>query len=113
MPLISTIVMALVVHGYKLTNTLINHDGVYNYYSNQNMTGSVHWFLSIACGISSYFNLPWINGILSIFYIALTTVIIIPIFDVENKFVMVLIGALMVSFPAVTETFFFGFTADG
>lgn len=101
------------VHGYKFTNTLLNHDGVYNFYSNQDVTGSGRWFLSIACGISSYFDLPWINGILCLLYVALTTVIIIDIFNVENKAAIILISGLMAAFPAFTETLFFNFTADG
>lgn len=112
-PILTTFILGLLIHGYKFTNTLLNHDGVYNFYSDQNVLGSGRWFLSIACGISSYFDLPWVIGILSLIYIAITVAVIVSIFRIENRFVIVLISGLMVSFPAVTETFFFGFTADG
>ncbi len=110
---LSTFILGMLIHVYKFTNTLINHDGVYNYYSNQNIVGSGRWFLSIACGMSSYFDLPWINGLFSIIFIALTTVIIVDIFEIKNKFLMVLISGLMVAFPGIIETFYFEFTADG
>lgn len=109
----STFIIGLLVHLYKFTNTLLNHDSVYNFYSNQNMVGSGRWFLSIACGVSSYFDLPWVNGILSIILIAVTVVVIVELFRVENPVVVLIISGLTVSFPGITETFYFEFTADG
>lgn len=83
---ISTLVIGLFVHIYKFTNYLPNHDSMYNFYSDQNVLGSGRWFLSIACGFSSYFDLPWINGIFALIYIALTSVIIIKLFEVKILF---------------------------
>ena len=54
----------LLVHIFKFTNTLPNHDSLFNVYADQNVIGSGRWFLQYACGISSYFDLPWMNGLL-------------------------------------------------
>lgn len=110
---LSAIILGLFVHIYKLTNYLPNHDTVYNFYSNQNVLSSGRWLLSFACGFSSYFDLPWINGIFALLYIALTSVVIVSLFEVKNTVPIILISGLLVSFPAVTETMFFEFTADG
>lgn len=109
----SAMLIGLLVHFYKFTNTLLNHDSVYNFYYDQNVVGSGRWFLSIACGISSYYDLPWVNGVLSIFYIALTAVVIVALFRVENPIVIILTSGLLVTFPGTTETLFFNYTADG
>lgn len=109
----AAIIIGLLIHIYKFTNTLPNHDSVYNYYSDQNVVGSGRWLLSIACGFSSYFDLPWVTGLLSIIFIAVTSVVIVKLFDVKKSTVIIIISGLLVSFPAITETFFFGFTADG
>lgn len=109
----STFCIVLLIHLYKFTNTLPNHDSVYNYYSSQNVLGSGRWALSLACGISSYFDLPWINGLLSCAFIALTVVVIVKLFKLKNPILISLIGALLAASPATTETFFFLFTADG
>lgn len=108
-----TLAAVLLIHIFKFTNTLPNHDSVYNYYSDQNVLGSGRWALSLACGISSYFDLPWIIGLFSAVYIALTSAVIISIFQITNPVVIVLCGALLAAAPATTETFFFLFTADG
>lgn len=109
----STFFVALLTHLYKLTNTLLNHDSVYNYYSKQNMVGSGRWALSVACGIGSYFDLPWLNGLLCCLYIALTAVVIVALFRLTNPVLIGLTGAIFAVSPAVTETLFFNFTADG
>lgn len=109
----SAFTIALLVHLYKLTNTLPNHDSVYNYYSDQNVLASGRWALSLVCGISSYFDLPWLNGLLCCLFIALTVVVIVALFRLKNPVLIVLIGALLAASPSVTETLFFNFTADG
>lgn len=110
---IFTFIITLLVHLYKFTNALPNNDSVINYYSNQNIIGSGRWALSFACGFSSYYDLPWIIGLFSCVFIALTTVVIVALFKVKNPVVIGLIGGLIGTSPATTETFFFLFTADG
>ena len=74
----------LLIHIYKFTNTLPGHDSLFNVYSSQNMAKSGRWFLAIACGFSSYFDLPWIDGLFSLFWIAVTAVLIVDLFRMEN-----------------------------
>lgn len=109
----STFLIAMLIHIYKFVNTLPNHDSVYNYYADQNVIGSGRWALSLACGLSSYFDLPWVIGVLSCLFIALTVVVIVALFKLKNPILIGLIGALLAASPAITETFFFLFTADG
>ncbi len=110
---IGTFLITVLIHLYKFTNTLPNHDSVFNYYTDQNVLGSGRWALSLACGISSYYDLPWVNALLSSVFIALTVVIIVALFKIENPVLICLTGALLAASPATTETFFFMFTADG
>lgn len=110
---IGTFFISLLIHLYKFTNTLPNHDSLYNYYSDQNVLGSGRWALSIACGMTSYFDLPWVIGVFSCLFIALTVVVIVALLKVENPVLIALIGGLLAASPATTETFFFLFTADG
>ena len=109
----STFIIALLIHIYKFTNTLPNHDSLYNYYSTQNAVGSGRWALSFVCGISSYWDLPWVNGLISCVFIALTTVVLVSLFKLRNLVLIILSGALLAASPSTTETLFFLFTADG
>lgn len=109
----SAFFLGLLIHIYKFTNLLPNHDGLYNFYSSQNMVASGRWFLSIACCLGSFFDLPWVNGILSLVFMGLTAAVIADIFDMENPCLIVLSSGLLVSFPAITATMAYEFTADG
>lgn len=110
---LTAFVFSLLVHLYKFTNTLLNHDAMYNVYTQQNMVGSGRWALKYACGISSYYDLPWVIGLLCCVYIALTAMIIVRLFRVKNPVVSFLCGGFLASSPATIETIFFQFTADG
>ena len=109
----STFLIGLLIHLYKFTNTLPNHDSLYNFYSDQNVLGSGRWALSLACGFSSYYDLPWVIGLFSIVFLALTVVVIVALFRIQNPVIIVLSGGILASAPATTETFFFLYTADG
>ena len=109
----SAFAMGLLVHLYKFTNLLPNHDSLYNFYSTQNMVASGRWFLSIACGLSSFFDLPWIIGLLSLVFMGITAAVVAEVFRMKNPVLIILSSALQVSFPAITATMAYEFTADG
>lgn len=110
---LSAFILFLLIHFYKITNYLPNHDTLYNFYSSQNVVGSGRWFLKYACGISSYFDLPWFNGLLCAVYLGLTTACIVELLDIRNPVVIVLTAGILAGTPSTTETLFFGYTADG
>lgn len=109
----SAFFMGLLVHLYKFTNLLPNHDALYNFYSSQNMVASGRWFLAVACGFSSYFDLPWVNGVLSLVFMGLTAAMVAEVFRMKNPVLILLSSGLQVSFPAITATMAYEFTADG
>lgn len=110
---LSAFFVGLATHLFKFTNTLLTHDSLYFVYSKMNSLSSGRWLLQFASGISSYFDLPWFIGLLSLIWISLTAVIITELFEVKNSFVSFLIGGILVVFPCVTNTFIYQFTADG
>lgn len=110
---LSTVIIGLLVHMYKFTNTLLNHDSVFCYYDSQNAIVSGRWFLTIACSFSSYFDLPWVTGLMTVFFTAITAVLIVKILDIKNELLCVLIGGLLITSPFVTDILFYGFTSDG
>ena len=110
---VSAIIFGFLVHTYKFTNNFPYFDSFYNFYSSQYMVASGRWFLSAACGLSSFFDLPWLVGIFSIGYMALAAAAVAEVFRMENPCLIVVSSALLVSFPAITETMFFEYTADG
>ncbi len=112
---LSAFIAGLLVHIYKFSNTLPNSDSLYNFYDPQNIVASGRWLLSFACAPSSFFDLPWVTGLFSLVYISLTAavVVVVRLLGIKDPVAVVLGGALIASYPGMTETFFYGFTADG
>lgn len=109
----AVMVIGLLTHIYKFTNLLMNHDSTANFYHDQNMVRSGRWFLTIACMFSTYFDLPWVIGLFSLVFIGLTAVLIVEMFNINKSVPCILVAGILVTFPAVTTTFFYEFTADG
>ena len=109
----SAFLIGLLVHMFKLANVLPYWDSLMNHYSSQDMVASGRWFLSVACSLSSHFDLPWLNGILSLLLLGITAAVIAEHFGMESPVLIILSSGLLVSFPAVTATFAYSYTADG
>lgn len=110
---IATWIFGLLAHAYRFFNFLPTWDSMYNFTG----TGATFWsgrcYLGYASGISSKYDLPWVNGALSLLYISVTVVMLIEIFEVKTTLSSALIAGLLVSFPTITSTFAYMFTADG
>lgn len=110
---LSAVIIGFLCHMFVFTNILPNHDSLVNAYSPQEKGSLGRFFLSPFSGISSYFDLPWINGTLSILYLALTTVILTELFQLKKTFSIIALSGLIITFPTIASTFSYMFTADG
>lgn len=113
MAFLSAIIIGFLTHMFVFTNMLPNHDGLTNIYEAQKKYYSGRFFLSEISGISSYFDLPWVNGSLSILFLALGAVILVELFKLKKGISIVLTSGLLVTFPTVSSTFSYMFTANG
>lgn len=109
----SAIFTGFLIHFYRLANHLLTWDSVYNFHSDQNTIYLGRCFLTLTCGISSYYDLQWIIGLLSLFYLGLVCICLTELFSLTKKISIFLISALTVSFPSVAGTFAYMYTADG
>ena len=110
---VSALIIGIIAHFYKITNWLPNWDSLVFRYDSQNMIGLGRWFLGPVCSLSSYYDLPFLNGILAIVFHGLSAVWICRILNVQNKITAFLIGGVIVSFPTVTSVMMYNYVADG
>ena len=107
------LIMGLIAHLYKITNWLPNWDGLVFRYDAQNMISMGRWFLPVVCAPSSFYDLPFITGLMAIIFHGLGAVCICKMFDVRKKITAALIGALVATFPTVTSVMMYNYVADG
>ena len=65
----TAVILGILVHMPMMLQDIPNHDGLDSMHFDQNMITSGRWFLTIACGFSSYFTLPWLIGLLAFAYL--------------------------------------------
>lgn len=107
------IIIGLIAHLYKITSWLPNWDSLVFRYDSQNMLGLGRWFLPVVCSFSSFYDLPFLNGLIAILFHALSAVVICKILNVQKKITAILIGGVIVSFPTVTSVMMYNYVADG
>lgn len=112
---LAAVLFGLFAHMYMIVNKLPNHDYVYNIHSDQFAwpLSLGRWFLHITTGISSYFILPWVNGVLAILYAAVSAALIVAVLELKNPVPVILCSGLLVTYPAFADTLGYLFTADG
>lgn len=109
----TVLILGLLIHFPVMAGDYPNHDGLASMYFDQNMITSGRWFLTVACGISSYFSLPWITGLFSLVFLGIGAAALIEFLEIKNEPGVILISGLLVSFPALASTYAYLYTADG
>lgn len=110
---LAALLTGIFAHLYKITNWLPNWDSLVFRYDSQNMIALGRWFLPVVCSFSSFYDLPFLNGVIAIIFHALGAVCICKIFNVQKKITAGIIGAVIVSFPTVTSVMMYNYVADG
>lgn len=105
--------MGLLAHMPILLSDIPNHDGLDSMHFDQNMITSGRWFLTVACGFSSYYTLPWVIGLLGLVYLGLAAAALCGLLEIRKSWAAAACGGLLAVFPAIASTFAYVFTLDG
>ena len=109
----ATWILGLLAHAYRFFNFLPTWDSRYNFTGTGATFYSGRCFLGFFSGLSSKYDMPWVNGALSLFYMSIVVVMLVDLLQFESRISIILLAGLIVSFPTVTSTFAYMFTADG
>lgn len=100
---------------YIFVNNLFNCDNIV-YEPSGYGAGIIsgRWGLDLLAKISDTFwgnyNIPFFNGLISVFMLAVASYVIVVIFEIKNERFCALIGALTVVFPAISSGMAYTFT---
>lgn len=103
--------IGLIIHLYVFTNGFLNHDSLFNFYANRDSNGSGRFTIKYFKGITSYFDLHYIQGILSILFLALTIALLVELFQLTSKWVIIPFSVIYLSYPTIAGTFAYMFTS--
>jgi len=109
---ISTVLTGFICHLFILTNSMYNHDDIRYLYVDFDKPELGRWLQTYAAGISSYFSMPVVNGILALFYAGITSMVIVQMFNLKRKLTIILASGIFITFPTVAVLYSFMFAAD-
>ena len=112
---VAVFIAGIMAHGYMFFNKISFHDDVHCLFSLGSTVELGRWLLEIIRrilnGIVGKYSMPLWTGMVSLLFIALSASMVIGLLEIKETLHCVLIGMIMVVFPAVTGTFIFMFTA--
>lgn len=109
---VSTFIFGIVAHAYGFLNDIFSHDSLNALYSgaDENMAKIAvgRFLVPVIRAVRGPVALPWLIGIAALVWIALSTCLILKIFDVRSKTAAVIISGFMVTnntVAALTATY--------
>ncbi len=112
---LAAIFSGIIAHGFMLTNKISFHDDIGTLFSVGGGRTSGRWFLEVIYEMLSKsvgkYSMPLWGGGISILFIALMACIIIDILKIDELISCMVAGAIFVTFPVITSTFYFMFNA--
>ncbi len=108
---LSAVVFGFLAYGYMITNKITSNDDIGFLYGSGGGIYNGRWMLWVYDQFFQMINSPWSNGLLFIFLLAASAMIIVDLFDIKNSLAAVAIGAAWMVFPSNISTLFYMFTA--
>lgn len=113
---LSAMVVGFLTHSFIMYNKMSYLDDCIYYFKLGATYSSGRWGLGIIEAVMNWlelqpYSMPLINGLLTIFFIAIMAVLLIRMLGINDSLYAILVGAYMVVFPTVTSTFSYMFTA--
>ncbi len=110
----SSVVFGIIAHMYVMTNLCPQPDVYSALFGYGAGYTSGRWGLALLGDfvhvIFGNYSMPWLNGMLSVLFLALSSLCVIEVLDIRNEADSILISAVMVTFPSVIGIFTFIFT---
>ncbi len=109
---LAAFVTGFICHLFIFTNSMYNNDDIRYLYVTFDKPELGRWVQTYAGGISSYFSMPVVNGVLALFYGSITAMVLVSIFDLKNRLGIILLSGLFITFPTVACLYSYMFAAD-
>lgn len=111
-PLTAALVFGCLAHTFAFTNKLINHDEAQCLFSKGATVVSGRWGLGALDSVFPNVSMPWIYGVITLGLFAVSVCVIVRILCLRSRWTQVLAAGFVLTFPSLTGTFGYLFTAS-
>lgn len=110
---LATFFSGLLIHMYRLCNMALVVETPYFFYSENNRSDHGRWFLHVITNLTSWQDMPYLNGCVTLLYLALGAALLTLLFQVRSRVTAVLIGVVVAANPATAALLHFSYLGDG
>ena len=110
LPLLSALMTGLFAYVFCFANKLEIHDDLNNMFSQGYPVSSGRWGLALIEKLFPTVSIPWFNGLVSLFLLAVSACLIIRMFSIRRPLLQVLLAAVTAAFPSQMTTYAYMFT---
>lgn len=111
---ITAVIVGAITHFYAFVHLMPNHDFVEAaLVYEKDMLFQGRWFQRIVMLLTSGFNMPWVNGIISVFILAVASGFIVSTAGIKKSSSASLAAGLLVTFPTIAGWFNYLYMTDG
>ncbi len=110
LPYAFTLLMGLVCHIYMLANKISFGGDVSSIFDKGATFISGRWGLTLVQWLMPDISMPWFNGFFGLVLVSAAVCVIIALFDIKSRTMQLLLGGLMICFPAQSATLCYMFT---
>lgn len=107
----SSCIFGFLAHGYMLTNKITSHDDLGSMYGAGGGIANGRWMTGYYEQLFHMINSPWSNGLIVIFLMAISAVMLVKILNIKTQGTAVAMSAIWVTHPCLISTLFYMFTS--
>ena len=112
-----TFLAGILVHFYNMGHKFFNYFEMGNIFSHmpflqEDTVALGRWFMPIATNLFTSFSMPVFNTLLCLFYVSLSSMLIVDLLQIRSKAYAALFGLVFVTFPGLTCVLSYGVNCD-
>ena len=111
-PLLSALLFGFLAHTFAFTNKLVNHDEVQCLFSKGATVVSGRWGLGALDSLFPNVSMPWIYGVITMLLLAVSVCVLVSTLSIRSPWLQALAAGLVLTFPSLTGTLGYLFTAS-
>lgn len=111
-PFLASMIWGFLAYTFAFTNKLINHDEAGQLFAKGATVSSGRWGLGFLDVIFPNVSMPWIYGVLTLLFMAISICLILHLFLIRSRVIQILLAGCIMVFPSLIGLFGYMFTSS-
>ncbi len=110
-PFLASLLFGFLAYTFLFVNKIPNHDDIFSLFTKGSEVVSGRWSLPFMSYLFPDISMPWIYGVLTLLFMAVSVCVILNTFQIQNRTVQVLLAGTIMVFPSLIGQLTYMFTS--